>query len=562
VRGGGTQTRQGECVRASEEEEDQMVRSDPAPVTARVVVDRAHSRWKLGLWLPLALLVLVSVALGNRAALAGVGVGIAPTYPAVIQVGDTNVPVGVSISNTSTPPESGGTLTLSLIRHTPSCGSDTPVPCPTENADPGVFLIKGPVTGMAGTACSGTTFTIGPPDATTGEVEFIPSSSVVLAPVGTGAMSGCTINFFVDVLKTPTKDASAISGLQTDQLGRVRGVSSVNMVMGTGTGSGLTTVTLPTPTPTTTVTPTPTATSSPTTQPTATPTATPTTTPTATQTPTVTQTPTKTPGPNDCCECPDDAQTCSNPSGGQCNLSCPGGGLPAILPSSVCVGPPPTTTGTPSTPASGGCATYTPTPSPTATGTPNCLGPGPGGLGDLIPGYCGPLYQDCLTEICLASPGPRLPNGLPDNHLTCKSDDPTCDAVVGDNACTFTFRICFNLSGENRFQCRARGPVSAIYLHAPNENKPRTEVNTENRDAFEAALMQLGGVLSGFKQRSISFVPGLADTVCTEPIPWTVPLKQNQRTLALSRRKVRVNWHVYGSTRGFDGDHLYLRCDP
>lgn len=197
------------------------------------------------------------------------------------------------------------------------------------------------------------------------------------------------------------------------------------------------------------------------------------------------------------------------------------------------------------------------------TPTPNCLGPGAGGLPDLIPGYCGQLNVDCLTEICLPYPAPRLPNGLPDNHITCKSGDPICDAVLGDNACTFAFQICFNLiNKESRFQCRARGPVSLVFLDAPKEAKPK-DFNIENRDAFEAALINLGGVISGFKGRSISFVPPLlADTVCTEPIPWTVPLLKNNRTGALRRHKVRVNWHAYGSTRGFDGDHLYLRCDP
>ncbi|MGH3054450.1 MAG: hypothetical protein ACRDL7_05675, partial [Gaiellaceae bacterium] len=270
---------------------------------AKVNVAAARTRSRMKIWVALlsAPLFLLSVLASARPASAGVGVGVAPTYPALIQVGDTNVPVGLSITNTSTTPESGGTLTLSLIRHTPSCGSDTPVPCPVANSDPGVFLIKGPATGMTGTACAGMSFTISTPDATTGEVEFLPNTPVVLAPVGSGAMASCTINFFVDVLKLPTNDGSNAPGLQTDQLGRVRGVASVNMVMGTGTGSGLTTVMQPTPTPTNTPTATATPTFAPSDTPTNTPTNTQTPTDTATPTPTITQTPTQTPGPNDCC---------------------------------------------------------------------------------------------------------------------------------------------------------------------------------------------------------------------------------------------------------------------
>ena len=82
-------------------------------------------------------------------------------------------------------------------------------------------------------------------------------------------MAGCTINFFVDVLRAPAIDASsAVPGLQTNQLGRVRGLASVNMVNGTGTGSGVTTLLEPTPTPTGTPTNTPTETPTPTFKPT------------------------------------------------------------------------------------------------------------------------------------------------------------------------------------------------------------------------------------------------------------------------------------------------------
>ena len=179
--------------------------------------DRTHSRKTVGLSVAAALLVLLRG--GRRPAFAGVGVGVAPTYPALVQVGDTNVPVGLSVTNTSTIPESGGTLTLSVIRHTPSCGNDSPVPCLAVDADPGVFLVKGPATGKAGTACAGTTFTIVGPELTTGEVEFIPNSPVVLAPVGTGAMEGCTINFLVDVLKLPTKNTSNCACLADQPIG-------------------------------------------------------------------------------------------------------------------------------------------------------------------------------------------------------------------------------------------------------------------------------------------------------------------------------------------------------
>src|SRR5262249_46584459 len=151
--------------------------------------------------------------------------------------------------------------------------------------------------------------------------------------------------------------------------------------------------------------------------------------------------------------------------------------------------------------------------------TQNCLGTENGGLEDLIPGYCGPMYQDCLGEICIPYQPPLLPNGLPDNHLECTVDNPMCDAVLNDKGCTFSFRLCFNISTESRFACRARGPIGIVWLHQQNENNA-TGFNVANRDAFEAALIHLGGTISTFDGRSIPFNPPLQDTVCTAPILW------------------------------------------
>ena len=165
----------------------------------------------------------------------------------------------------------------------------------------------------------------------------------------------------------------------------------------------------------------------------------------------------------------------------------------------------------------------------------------------------------------MSPPGPHRPNGLPDNHFACKRDDPTCDAVLGDDACSFSYRICFNLkSVEDRFVCTAEGPVTNVTLHDPLEFNPGSAVKTENRDAWETAMLKLPGASVGaFKRRSITFNPPLAAMVCTDAILAKINLRQNPRTLAFSGRKVRLNWHVYRQSGGsFDGDHLFLRCNP
>jgi hypothetical protein len=160
--------------------------------------------------------------------------------------------------------------------------------------------------------------------------------------------------------------------------------------------------------------------------------------------------------------------------------------------------------------------------------------------------------------------GPGRPNGLPDNHFACTRDDPTCDAVLGDDACTFTYHICFNLKAvEDRFVCNATGPVTGVFLHIPLEYSPGSLMNTENRDAWEAAILKLPGAsISAIKRRSITFNPPLTDPICTDPIPHKIMLKQNPRTLTFFGRTIRVNWHTFRPSGSFDGDHLFLRCNP
>ncbi len=85
--------------------------SNTARAATAVVPGRTHSPKALVLSVAAALLVLLTSG-ARRPAVAGVGVGVAPTYPAVIQVGAVNVPVGLSIGNSSTGAEAGGTLTL------------------------------------------------------------------------------------------------------------------------------------------------------------------------------------------------------------------------------------------------------------------------------------------------------------------------------------------------------------------------------------------------------------------------------------------------------------------
>src|SRR6187549_3696982 len=75
-------------------------------------------------------------------AYAGLGVGVAPDFPASVTVGQTNLAVGMEITNNST--SDIGPITLSNIRLIPSCG-DTDADsttCAGVEVDPGVFTVS------------------------------------------------------------------------------------------------------------------------------------------------------------------------------------------------------------------------------------------------------------------------------------------------------------------------------------------------------------------------------------------------------------------------------------
>lgn len=169
--------------------------------------------------------VVIGSSLIALPASGGVGLGATATYPPLVEVGQTNLAVSLAISNTSNPTQ---LITLISIKHTPSCGMSI-VPCPAGSEDPGVFLAKGPATGRTGSACAGISFTIGSPDPTTGEVTFTPGSTVTLPMTG----STCTIDFFVDVLRVPAKNASAGPTIQTFSGARATGSAGASGTGGT-----------------------------------------------------------------------------------------------------------------------------------------------------------------------------------------------------------------------------------------------------------------------------------------------------------------------------------------
>jgi cysteine-rich repeat protein len=155
----------------------------------------------------------------------------------------------------------------------------------------------------------------------------------------------------------------------------------------------------------------------------------------------------------------------------------------------------------------------------------------------LIPGYCNSKKNDCILEYCAAvAPVPTFRfNGLPNNLIACRDDDPSCDAgTPGDRACTFRIALCFNVN-DPRFACQSSGAVERVRFRRPNKNDP---VSVANRNALEAAVMSLGGVLRvGPRvpaQRVIEFNPPLTTKdVCSGFADIVVPVRHNQPTKGL-----------------------------
>ena len=170
---------------------------------------------------------------------------VVPSFPDSVTVGQPNVPVSLTLTNNSTPPDQNTAITLnsSNVTLTPSCGSPLPPPatdpsCPAGSADPDVFSVSASGTGRAGTACAGVPFDISETETTTGYHRFYFPNPIPLTAPG----DSCTIDFTVDVLKVPTIDADAgAPGVQTAQLAQAF-ASSPTPTQPYGSGVDVTTV--------------------------------------------------------------------------------------------------------------------------------------------------------------------------------------------------------------------------------------------------------------------------------------------------------------------------------
>jgi cysteine-rich repeat protein len=189
--------------------------------------------------------------------------------------------------------------------------------------------------------------------------------------------------------------------------------------------------------------------------------------------------------------------------------------------------------------------------------------------GQMVPGYCATRKNDCQHEFCTAMKPVETDRfgGLPGMDLVCTDDDPSCDiGPPGDHACTFRVSLCYNVS-DNRFPCTTA--LDAVGFVRFRRASPRSPVDVANRNALEAAVVGLGGVLRVGRgvpgRRAVFFEPPLAEKdVCTAFASFKVPLRGSAPNYK-TRRKLLVTvadppLNISRSKR--DSDVLRLICNP
>lgn len=167
----------------------------------------------------------------GRSALAGIGLGIVPSFPATTAVGQT-FPGRLTITNCSTPPDSTTPGTVSNIVLVPAC-SNTNLGC-SGGVEAGVFDIDPAST--AATGCPGvTSFAISP--SAPGVFSLTPNAPLVL-DVG----QACSIDFTARTLRVPSVDTVlGLPGTQTNQV--ASGTLTIGTLGSPGVGSDVATVT-------------------------------------------------------------------------------------------------------------------------------------------------------------------------------------------------------------------------------------------------------------------------------------------------------------------------------
>lgn len=185
--------------------------------------------------------------LAAGSAVAGMGGAISPSLPATVTVGQTYLAT-LTMTNAASEGNASENVVLSDIFFTPSCATSID-PGTCVDPDPLVFSLGNVVVPAPGTACAGINFSLGTPNAVTGEVQLLPNAPVILGPANSAnpLLKVCKVTLSLTVLKLPGKDSTPPNPpITTDQLGRASLVGQTSRLTGSATGSNTVEVTAPT----------------------------------------------------------------------------------------------------------------------------------------------------------------------------------------------------------------------------------------------------------------------------------------------------------------------------
>jgi hypothetical protein len=176
----------------------------------------------------------------------GLGVQVAPQFPAQITEHTANVPVSLLVVNSSIGAQASGLVTVTDLTLVPACGDINPT-CDGA-ADPAIFQVSSQGTGADGTACAGLAFDITVIAEATGRVRFTRTDGqpiVLGSPDATSDLDTCLINFTVTELSAPDIDSSLSDpGVQVNQVAFVA-VRYADGNTRTATGVDMTTLIAP-----------------------------------------------------------------------------------------------------------------------------------------------------------------------------------------------------------------------------------------------------------------------------------------------------------------------------
>jgi hypothetical protein len=184
----------------------------------------------------LAAVAAVLAALwGAAPAAAATDLAAGASFPDSVAVGDREFSGSIQFT-----PSGGGKLVLNSIKLNPSCASVT-LPCTPSDA--GVFTVNG--TGLGGGACAGRTFSVSAPAADgTLTLAAVPGDShnPTVDPLEVASGGTCVVTLSLNVIKLPTVDTAATTGIQTIQQVQVTGTSQPDGLPLSASGFDQTTV--------------------------------------------------------------------------------------------------------------------------------------------------------------------------------------------------------------------------------------------------------------------------------------------------------------------------------